>query len=201
MRIVRKWHKPGMRVSGFLYGRARRESFMDARGNLPLAGAGGKSGVIPIENAKRVKWSAIRAEYIGGGTSYRALAEKHNVSFNALKTRAKKEDWPGLRMQAEHRANTEATQKTAMAAADNATLAANIKRMGLQIIAGLFADYAENVTATEHRETKGKTTDIKRLRDLTAAYKDLTGDMVTGAAEDNALLRSLYDIERGLRDD
>ena len=185
-----------------MYGRARRESFMDARGNLPLAGAGGKSGVIPIENAKRViDWNAIRAEYIGGGISQRKLAAKHGVSWRTLQDRAKREGWGDARETACAKSVLASCQKTAMAAADNATLAANIKRMGLQIIAGLFADYAENVTATEHRETKGKTTDIKRLRDLTAAYKDLTGDMVTGAAEDNALLRSLYDIERGLRDD
>lgn len=154
--------------------------------------------MIPIENAKRINWNKIRAEYIGGGTSYRALAEKHGVSFTVLKTRAKKEDWPGLRTQAEYKATTEATQKIAMAAADNATLAANIKRMGLEIIAGLFADYAE-VRATEHRETKGRTTDIKRLRDLTAAYKDLTGDIVQ-ADTDNALLQSLLALERGRND-
>ena len=184
-----------------MYGRARRESFMDARGNLPLAGAGGKSGVIPIENAKRViDWNAIRAEYIGGA-SIREIAKRHGVSKSAIGDRCAAEKWTDSRTKAADKTRTMAVQKAAKSAVDNATLAADIKRMGLQIIAGLFADYAENVTATEHRETKGRTTDIKRLRDLTAAYKDLTGDMVTGAAEDNALLRSLYDIERGLRDD
>ena len=155
--------------------------------------------MIPIENEKRVNWNKIRAEYIGGGTSYRALTEKYGVSFTVLKTRAKKEDWPGLRTQAEHKATIEATQRTAVAAADNATLAANIKRMGLEIIAGLFADYAENVRATEHRENSGGVTDIKRLRDLTAAYKDLTGDIVQSDT-DNALLQSLMALERGHHD-
>ena len=180
-----------------MYGRARRESFMDARGNLPLAGAGGKSGVIPIENAKRViDWNAIKAEFIGGA-SYGVLSKRYGLVKSTIYKKAKKDGWEEARKRVGNAVETKITES----AVDNATLAANIKRMGLQIIAGLFADYAENVTATEHRETKGKTTDIKRLRDLTAAYKDLTGDMVTGAAEDNALLRSLYDIERGLRDD
>ena len=59
----------------------------------------------------------------------------------------------------------------------------------------LFADFA--ATATEHREYDGKDlTRIKRLRDLTGAYKDLTGDILPGAAADNALLQSLLDMER-----
>ena len=90
-------------------------------------------------------------------------------------------------------------QKAADAYTDNATLAANIKRKGLEILSGLFDDFV-NVRATEHRESKGGKTDIKRLRDLTAAYKDLTGDMVANNAADNALLQSLFDIERGFRD-
>lgn len=185
-----------------MYGGARRESLMDARGYLPQAGAARDiTGVIPIENEKRIiDWNAIRAEFIGGA-SYGDIAKKYRVSKSTIHKHAKEDDWQTLRTNAANEARTLSVQRMANAAADNATLAANIKRMGLEIIAGLFADYAEHVTATEHRETKGKTTDIKRLRDLTAAYKDLTGDMVTNQAEDNALLRSLYDIERGMRDD
>lgn len=157
--------------------------------------------MIPIENEKRIiDWNAIKAEYIGGGISQRKLAKKYGISETTLMKRANRDGWGETRRETASKCTATAQQRTAIAAADNATLAANIKRMGLEIIAGLFEDYA-NVRATEHRETKGKTTDIKRLRDLTAAFKDLTGDMVTNQAEDNALLRSLYDIERGMRDD
>jgi hypothetical protein len=51
------------------------------------------------------------------------------------------------------------------------------------------------VTATEHRDYTGRNlTDIKRLRDLTAAYKDLTDDMAKPEETENPLLRSLYDL-------
>ena len=36
-------------------------------------------------------WKKLRAEYIAGGTSYRKLAEKHNVSFHTLRKQAAKE--------------------------------------------------------------------------------------------------------------
>ena len=49
-------------------------------------------------------WKKLRAEYIAGGTSYRKLAEKHNVSFHTLRKQAAKENWKALR--------DEATSKT-----------------------------------------------------------------------------------------
>ncbi len=152
-----------------------------------------KPGVIPIESEKRIDWNAIRAEYIGGGTSYRKLAEKHQVSFMVLKTRAKKEDWPGLRTQAEHKASTEATQKAAAAAADNAVIAADMKKRLLLRLQRIEQKYPFD--ATEIRTQEGKNTVTFRLRDLTAAYKDLTADMATGTGN-NELLQSLYDLER-----
>lgn len=42
-------------------------------------------------------WKRIKAEYIAGGTSYRKLAEKYNVSFSTLRKVAAKEHWSELR--------------------------------------------------------------------------------------------------------
>ena len=85
-------------------------------------------------------------------------------------------------------------QKTAEKAADNATLAADIKRKGLLILNKLFEDYME-VTATERTIYGENSKDVKRLRDLTAAYRDLTEDLQT-ASNGNELLRSLLELER-----
>ena len=38
-------------------------------------------------------WDKIKAEYIAGGTSYRKLAKKYEVSFDILKNVAVKEGW------------------------------------------------------------------------------------------------------------
>lgn len=51
-------------------------------------------------------WTVIKAEYIAGGTSYRKLAEKYNVSFTTLTRTAQRENWVGLRQQAEDKATT-----------------------------------------------------------------------------------------------
>lgn len=149
--------------------------------------------MIPIEETKRVDWNAIRAEYIGGGTSYRKLSEKHQVSFMVLKTRAKKEDWPGLRTQAEHKARTEATQKVAEAASDNAVIAADIKKRLLLRLKRIEEKYPFD--ATEIRTHEGKSTVTFRIRDLTAAYKDLTEDIQSIGTDKNA---PIYELLRKL---
>lgn len=51
-------------------------------------------------------WNRIKAEYIAGGTSYRKLAEKYSVSFTTLTRTALREDWVGLRKQAEDKVTT-----------------------------------------------------------------------------------------------
>jgi hypothetical protein len=51
-------------------------------------------------------WSKIKAEYISGGTSYRKLAQKYDVSFNTLKDIAIREEWFKLRKQAHNDATT-----------------------------------------------------------------------------------------------
>lgn len=155
--------------------------------------------MIPIETEKtenRIDWNAIRAEYIGGGTSYRKLVEKYGVSFAALKLRAKNEKWPDLRTQAEHKAAIKAAQKTAEAAADNATIAAAIKQTLLLRLQRIAEKYPGD--ATEIRRKEGAAFCIYRLKDLTDAYKDLTNDMPNTGSAANELLQSLIDLERGL---
>lgn len=51
-------------------------------------------------------WKRIKAEYVAGGTSYRKLAEKYNVSLTTLQRYATKENWTGLRKQAEVKSDT-----------------------------------------------------------------------------------------------
>lgn len=141
-----------------------------------------------------VNWNAIRAEYIGGGISYRILADKYGVSKDAIARKAKAGNWEKLRATARDKSATMSIQKAANIAADNATIAANIKRKGLLILERLFDAY--DIDGTEHRETDSGKTDIKRIRDLTAAFKDLAGDITPDTASDSVLLRSLMEMER-----
>lgn len=109
-----------------------------------------------------------------------------------MQKRARKGKWTEERTQAGEKVVEKVIQKTAKKTADNATLAADIKRKGLLLLDRLFDEF-ETVTATEHRDYKGRNlTDIKRLRDLTAAYKDLTDDMAKPETEGNPILNSLF---------
>jgi len=163
--------------------------------------------VIPIGN---VDWNAIRAEYIGGGTSYRKLAKKYGVSINVLSPRATVEGWVGMRKEAETKATAKALQKTADIAADNATIAARIRTKLLRKLEReidalpdmIGSETRNSVTENEFSQDGRRIQKVKeaaksfKLRDLAAAYKDLTADMVQTEQAGNELLQSLLDLER-----
>ena len=188
----------------FHCGGAEVPSFLLLHGAHPIENSrGGSRGafvkevkreLVTIDNEKRIDWNAIRADYIKGGISQRKLAEKYGVSENTLIKKANAEKWSDQRATAYNKATTRIQQKTAETAADNATLAASIKRKGLLILERLFDAY--DVDSTEHRESANGKADIKRIRDLTAAYKDLAGDLMPDTAGDSALLKSLMEMER-----
>lgn len=150
--------------------------------------------MIPIEETKRViDWNPIRAEYIGGGISQRKLAKKYNLSETTLMKKANAEGWHQLRTKAESRSTAQAQQKTAEAAADNAVIAADIKKRLLLRLKRIEEKYPFD--ATEIRTHDGKSTVTFRIRDLTAAYKDLTDDIQSIGTDKNA---PIYELLRKL---
>lgn len=148
--------------------------------------------MIPIDK-NRVDWNAIRAEYIGGGISQRELAKKHGVSETTLMKKANAQGWNKLRKEADSKSALKAQQKTANAAADNAVIAEDLKKRLLLRISRIEAKYPFD--ATEIRTRQGENTVIFRLRDLTAAYKDLTEDIAGTTVDKNA---PIFDLIRRL---
>ena len=149
--------------------------------------------MIPIEETKRVDWNAIRAEYIGGGISQRKLAAKHGVPWRTLQDRAKREEWIKQKDDTCAKAVIISCQKTATAAADNAVIAADIKKRLLLRLKRIEEKYPFD--ATEIRTHEGKSTVTFRIRDLTAAYKDLTDDIQSIGTDKNA---PIYELLRKL---
>ena len=144
-----------------------------------------------------VDWNAIRAEYIGGGISQRKLAQKYGIAEGTLLQRANTEGWRELRNQATIKSITKTQQKTAETAADNAAIAAEIKRKALMLVNRLLDQYIEQ-GATEHRTTRDGVTDVMRLKDITAAYKDIADDLPKIEADKNA---PVYDLLKRLDDE
>lgn len=127
--------------------------------------------VIPID----INWNAIRAEYIGGGISQRKLAEKYGVAYSTLSNRATNERWNEKREQAKAEIDAKLGQRIAEAQANNASLAADIKRSLLMRLKRIEEKYP--LDATEVRTKVGNSTAIYKIKDLASAYKDLTDDM------------------------
>ena len=163
--------------------------------------------MIPIGS---VDWNAIRSEYIGGGTSYRKLAKKYGVSINTLSPLATAEGWVKMRQEAQDKATAKALQKTADIAADNATIAARIRTKLLRKLEKeidalpdmIGSETRNSVTENEFSKDGRRIQKVKeaakafKLRDLAAAYKDLTADMVQTDQAGNELLQSLFELER-----
>lgn len=77
---------------------------------------------------------------------------------------------------------------TADAAASNATIAAELKKSLLLRLKHIEQKYP--MDATEIRTRQGNSTAIFKIRDLTAAYKDLTDDLPKLDAVEDALARA-----------
>lgn len=125
---------------------------------------------------KRINWQKIKAEYIAGDISQRKLAQKYHVPCSTLQARAHRGRWNDERKAASVVVTQNAIEKTSQAVENNAVLVAEIKRKGLETLNRLLDQFAE-MDCTEHRDIKKTSVDIKRLKDITAAFKDLTDDM------------------------
>ena len=137
---------------------------------------------------RRIDWHSVRAEYIVGGTSYRKLAKKYGIPFGTIRHRAEVEEWVKEREIAEHNVNTITAQKTGKAVAENAVIAARIKEKLLRklekeidALPDSLGSETRNSVFEQSIGRDGKkqreVTKAYKLRDLTAAYRDLTGDL------------------------
>lgn len=148
------------------------------------------------EKKKVYNWDEIKTAYINGASG-RSIAKRYGISPSAVQKRAKRENWNALREHAERAAEARVINATADAAAGNAEIANEIKHALLLRLKRIVDKYPFD--ATEVRTHEGKNTVIFRIRDLTAAYKDLTDDMPTSGGRENELLMSLVELERRLQ--
>lgn len=150
--------------------------------------------MVPIEKEKqRINWHKVRAEYIAG-SSQRKLAEKYRVSRDTIALHSRREKWTEEREKAKAAVTQNIIQKTAEAAADNATMAADLKKSLLLRLKRIEEHYP--MDATEVRTKVGGSVAVYRIKDLTAAYKDLTDDIQQSTGATNELLQSLVELER-----
>lgn len=133
-------------------------------------------------------WKRIKAEYIAGGTSYRKLAEKYGVSFTTLTRTAQREDWVGLRKQAEDKATTKIVDVVSEKEADKAVNIIGVADQLLNKISELIASVPLDTQSMKHL-----TSALKDLKDIKGFKTD--ADM----REQEARIRNLEKMaEAGL---
>lgn len=87
-----------------------------------------------------------------------------------------------------------AEQKIADAVSENATIAQDLKTALLKRLQRIEEKFPAD--ATEVRTKDGGVIAIYRIKDLTAAYRDLTGDILKVSAQDTEDLSPLVELLR-----
>jgi transcriptional regulator with XRE-family HTH domain len=142
-----------------------------------------------------VNWRKIKAEYIAGGISQRALAEKYGVNRNLLMRIANREKWKAKRDKAEAKALERVEQKTAEAVADNAVLIEKIKTGLLQRLVGMVIDYPDKNAAEIKKKENGALL-IYRMKDIAAVLAVLEDKSQRGQTADMEDLSPLAELLR-----
>ena len=104
-------------------------------------------------------WQAIKTEYITTDTSYRKLAQKHGVNYQAICHRSKEEGWIEQREQYRNDTITKTLEKISQ---QEANRAAKIHSVADKLLLKI-----------EAMVESGRPLDTKGIRALTAAVKDL----------------------------
>ena len=102
-------------------------------------------------------WNEIKTEYIAGGTSYRKLCEKYEVSLTTLQRIEKKEKWTALRQQADDKANTKIVDAISKKQAKTSEK--------IIAVADKLLDKIDSIIDTVN--------DTQSLKQLTSAIKDI----------------------------
>ena len=114
-------------------------------------------------------WNIIKAEYIAGGTSYRTLAKKYNVSLTTLQRVAKRENWIGLREQAERKTETKMVESVSKSKSKT-----NIKinEVADKLIEKMNATI-DKLDVIDGQTIKHFTSALKDLKDITGLKSDI----------------------------
>lgn len=142
-----------------------------------------------------MNWRKIKAEYIAGGISQRALAEKYGIPAGTLRKRAHLEKWNAKRKVTETKAEQKVSQKTAEAIADNAVLLERAKTGLLRRVVDMVEHYPDTVATELKRKQDGVLLKYS-LKDIAAVLAVLEDKTEKGKAADIEDLSPLTELLR-----
>ena len=118
-------------------------------------------------------WKKIKAEYIAGGTSYRKLAEKYDVSLTTLQRYAKKEKWLDLRQQAESKAATKIVEIESDKQAERMRRLLTVSDKLLQAVEDAVEQFQAGELLLEKGALKSLSGAIKDIKDIQSIKSEL----------------------------
>lgn len=110
-------------------------------------------------------WQAIKTEYITTDTSYRKLAQKYGVHYNAVANRAKQEGWISQRNQFCDRTVTKTVDAISDKQTDRATKLISVADLLLDKVKSIVEDRPELLVNTQSiKNLSGVLKDIKEIQ-------------------------------------
>ena len=143
-------------------------------------------------------WQKIKTEYITTDTSYRKLAKKHGVHYNAIANRAKQEGWISQRNQYCDRTVTKTVNAISNKQVDRAAKLIDVSDLLLDKVKSLVEDNPELLVAPQNiKHISGVLKDIKEIqmiksdadmREQEARIKNLQKQAEAEEKKDNTII-------------
>ena len=110
-------------------------------------------------------WKKIKTEYITSNTSYRKLAQKHGISYQAICRRSQAEQWSEQREQHMNKTVTKAINKISEKQVDRAANLVAVSDLLLAKVKSLLETDAEVLSDTQSmKHISGVLKDIKEIQ-------------------------------------
>ena len=116
-----------------------------------------------------IDWEVLKQEYMRGGTSYRKLAKKYDVSFQILQNVAKQEKWTTLLRRAKDETNTKLVNSIAK---DNAKRMVKIDNIANKLLDKIEATL-DALDVIDSQSIKHFTSALKDIKDIKGIKSDI----------------------------
>ena len=114
------------------------------------------------KSRNEIDWEKLKKEYAQGGTSYRKLAEKHDISFQILQKVAKQEKWTTIRRRVVDETNTKIVKSIA---SENAKHMRKINKVADKLL-NKIETTLDSVDALDSQSIKHFTSALKDIKDI-----------------------------------
>lgn len=136
-------------------------------------------------------WTKIKNEYINGGITYQALADKYGVSFSTLEKKARGEKWRELKAKQREKVEEKTREKTAEKIAETES---NVNAMMSRIRLKLTQKIEQAVDGMGDIDTA-------ELRKLVSCFVDMSAAQSANGEDKSGALADILEAVKGIGND